>query len=754
MLASLIALSAFARVQNPQFPKPNVDTPPALLEPSIFKYLTEEDKAVDWKPLVAGRDWSNLEVPATKPDAVKIKILLTVAERDFSDPHYSNILESRDKTRLLEAAARLKTLYTVISNGTINVEIIPRFYPDPIYDIHEFKDLIDTEFNKSKFEADDSIERGPFAAILAISSSHVSLPPNPNDDYSIKGFADLGGSGQDMWLEEGLFYLAQSSIRARLASHLSMFDKSGFGVNEATKLVDILASLQNGEQKLVDPTFRQDGDLLTKWATEGGSSPTATPSYVHTVVQSPGSVEAKDGVLTYSELSLMRAGGVALPATAKFRTAKSLKFDIKTASTNPIAIKLWTSDVKREEQNLQNTDEVVLGGKPGMIAVQPDNNWHTISVDLASANGALVGVTIGAPKDYFGTSRLRSEFVQYEFRNFELSQDAGIKVARPGSFFSTPAWETEEALREVLNTGSRYEKRTVLANVDKLKTYKGLAPILLNLSGDIDAGIAHDATKAYFEVILNGQPTPDELASLSKFLKSPPNEASREVALSYVGKNLAFAAAGDVAACSVRSSWRVRMLALRALGELSRSNIREKEFCKQLLLTSTAQEMALMRKTAIEQLDPSLPKDSERLISLMVNDPQESVRLKCLKILAASSNPPKDKILGTLADDSPTLREQVPAMLGPTNPLLREVLQKMVVDQDPYVRVAALRGLAAQKNVQEGEIQNLFADKHPAVQIALLEGAKKGAWKIPADTLEKLKGSSIKAVAVLANEVK
>ena len=747
MLASLIALSAFASVQNPQFPKPNVDTPAALLDTSIFKYLTEEDKARVWKPLVAGRDWSSLEVPALKPDAVKLKVLLTVAERDFSDPHYSNTLESRDKTRLLEAVSRLKTIYTVVSNGTVSIEIIPRFYPEAIYNVSEFKDLIDAEFNKSKFDADDSVERGPFAAVLAISSSHVEMPDDPNAFYAIKGFADLGGSSQDMWLEEGLFYLAQSSIQKRLASHFRLFQAAPGQVHAATKLVDSLGSLQTNFQKLFDPNFRQDTELVTKWAEGLTPANYQTPGYVNTVVQSPAEAEAKEGVLTYSELSLMRAGGVALPPSSKFATAKSLKFDIKTSTSNPIAIKIWTS-------NRENADEVVLGSRPGMIALAPDNVWHSVSIDLTSSNGTVVGVSLGSPKEYFGTSRIRSEFTSYQFRNFELSQDAGTQVSRAGSFFAQAKWETEESLREVLVNGSRYEKRSALKSLDKIKGYKSLAPTLLSLAGDIDAGIAHDASMAYFEVMLNGQPTAEELASLSKFLKGPPNEASREVALIYIGRNPGYASAGDVAGCSVRENWHVRMRALQALNYLYKANVREKEFCKQLILTSTGQDMALIRKTALEQLDPALPKDAERLTFFMVNDPCEAVRLLCLKILAANSATPKEKILGTLADDSPTLREQIPATLGPSHPLLREVLQKMVVDQDPYVRVSALRGLAALGKVQDGEIQNVFTDKHPAVQLALLDGAKKGAWKLPADTLDKLKASAIKPIANLAAEVK
>ena len=196
MLSSLIVLSSLlgsvspANTQNPQFPKPDFDPPAVLLDSTMFKYLSPEDKQKQWKPLEVGRDWSNLQVPAIKPDAIKLRVLLAVAERDFSNPEFSNTLEMRDKSRLLEAMGRLKSLFAVVSDGSINFEFVPRFIPEPIFDIREFKQLIDAEFNKSKFESDDTIERGPFAAVIALSSSHVTDKPEPGEDYTVHGFAE------------------------------------------------------------------------------------------------------------------------------------------------------------------------------------------------------------------------------------------------------------------------------------------------------------------------------------------------------------------------------------------------------------------------------------------------------------------------------------------------------------------------------------------------------------------------------------
>ena len=84
MLSSLIVLGAMlgpfrpVSAQNPQFPKPDLNPPGALQDSTIFKYLSAEDKQKQWKPLEVGRDWSAVQVPEIKPDAMKLKVFISV----------------------------------------------------------------------------------------------------------------------------------------------------------------------------------------------------------------------------------------------------------------------------------------------------------------------------------------------------------------------------------------------------------------------------------------------------------------------------------------------------------------------------------------------------------------------------------------------------------------------------------------------------------------------------------------------------
>jgi hypothetical protein len=65
MLSSLIVLGAMLgpasrmATQNPQFPKPDLNTPSALQESSIFKYLSTEDKKSN------GNHWKSGEIGQT-----------------------------------------------------------------------------------------------------------------------------------------------------------------------------------------------------------------------------------------------------------------------------------------------------------------------------------------------------------------------------------------------------------------------------------------------------------------------------------------------------------------------------------------------------------------------------------------------------------------------------------------------------------------------------------------------------------------
>jgi hypothetical protein len=268
--------------------------------------------------------------------------------------------------------------------------------------------------------------------------------------------------------------------------------------------------------------------------------------------------------------------------------------------------------------------------------------------------------------------------------------------------------------------------------------YKSLQPKLLQLSTDLEPAIAFGAVQAYGKIGIAN----DDLigkAFMNRLVATAPNEFAREAALLYFAEHPEQTTFEAIAPNIVRRSWRTRIATVKALAALDRTDLKAKPAARQLLLTATGQDMAIIRSAALAAMKPEVELERKQLEYSLVNDPSELVRLQCLRQLAAA-NAPKEVLFGSLADDSPYVREHVYEQLPAS--LHRETLQRMVIDRDTYVRAAALYGFAKLSDpTQPGEIQNTFAEEHPAVLLALVEGAQKGKWKLPANVFENARKS-------------
>ena len=166
MLSTLIALSSLTFAQasggpnagqgESVFPKPEARNPEVLRDRSIFQYADPEQIAPS---LLRGAvDWSGLKYVPPKPNAIKLKVLLLVFEREFTDPSSSNTLELTDKQRLVATMSRLRSFFSSATGGELDVEVIPRFIPEPIFEPQEATSIETMEYNRFKFEADDREE--------------------------------------------------------------------------------------------------------------------------------------------------------------------------------------------------------------------------------------------------------------------------------------------------------------------------------------------------------------------------------------------------------------------------------------------------------------------------------------------------------------------------------------------------------------------------------------------------------------------
>ncbi len=723
MLSTLIALSSLTLAQvsagqgESVFPKPEARNPEALTDRGIFQYLTDSTAFANQR--YADPDWSGLQLVQPKPTATKLRVLLLVFERDFTNPSVSNTLELSDKTRLIQSMSRIRSFFSSSSGGNLDVEVIPRFIPDPVFDEYEAKQILDTEFNRFAFDADDREERGPFAATVVVSSSSKSI-----------GFAEsffaLGGPLPGVRLEQALILNVCRSLAKNVSSRfVEPKPTSPFTYSSAWP------TLREGVgSSLLDPTLRNDLEFV-KLGTQVFSERTeAKDTGVISSVFGPAEMisksNAEGGVLVYTESTIFRGGFVPLPGAPQ----GVLEFKVRTKSVNPIGFTMIQAT--QPGGSGPTTEEITLG-QNGDLQIANDGTWQTVRLGTADGKSSAVG--FGAPPSISGVTRNPNEIIRYEFKDFRLVAEAPTKL-KPRI---QPDLKSLNGVSEALASGSVELKRLAIREMMKApETFKSLQPKLLEMSTELEPAVAFGAVQAYGRIGIAN----DDLigkAFMNRMVSTAPNEYAREAALLYFAEHPEQTTFEAIAPNIVRRSWRTRIATVKALAALDRTDLKAKPAARQLLLTATGQDMAIIRSAALAVMKPDVELERKQLEYSLVNDPSEQVRLQCLKQLAAA-NAPKEVLFGSLADDSPYVREHVYEQLPPS--LQREALQRMVIDRDTYVRAAALHGFAKLPDAtQSGEIQNTFAEEHPAVLLALVEGAQRGKWKLPANVIENAKKS-------------
>jgi len=716
MLSTLIALSSLTFAQasgvanggqrESIFPKPEARNPEVLRDRTIFQYPSKVDPKLG--PFTQRiEDWSNLSARPVKSDAVKLRVLMLVFERDFVNPSFENTLELTDKQRLIITMSRLRTFFVAASDGNLDVEVIPRFIPEPIFIASEGEEIINREFNKFKFDADDREERGPFVATLVISSSDRSIP-------GATSFYQLGGCEPGFGLEMNL----AQRISWELGNHLNKrFVDPQAGWQHPLYITQFRTDTS---PRLFDPTFREDvGSVANGAPNEPKGFSSTWRNDVATVV-GPVEVAKIDDALVYTESSILRAGGIAVP----YLESGTLEFKVRTKSKNPLML----VGIRKEVDGVATSGNVTIG-ESGELRVVPDGSWQTVRLAASAFR------RIECPTEARGRSRNPNEVIRYEFKDFRVVNESATPLQKQ------PMWDfsSSTGLAAALSERTTQLKRAALVQIlSSPAKYKALQPKLLEMSTELEPAVSFGAVQAYGKIGIAN----DDLigkAFMNRLVATAPNEYAREAALLYFAEHPEQTTFEAIAPNIVRRSWRTRIATVKALAALDRTDLKAKPAARQLLLTATGQDMAIIRSAALAAMKPEVELERKQLEYSLVNDPSEQVRLQCLKQLAVA-NAPKEVLFGSLADDSPYVREHVYEQL-PAN-LHRETLQRMVIDRDTYVRAAALYGFAKLPDpTQSGEIQNTFAEEHPAVLLALVEGAQRGKWKLPSSVIENAKKS-------------
>ncbi|MEI7576490.1 MAG: HEAT repeat domain-containing protein [Armatimonadota bacterium] len=727
MLSTLIALSSLTLTQvsggqgESVFPKPVARNPEVLTDRSIFQYLTDSTNDIS-RTTSEEQDWSALKLVAPKVTAVKLRVLMLVFERDFTNPRISNTLELSDKTRLVQSMSRIRAFFSSMSAGELDIEVIPRFISEPIFFDYEAKEILEKEFNQSKFDADDREERGPFDSVIAISSSNGKIGFSSD-------FSSLSGNSDTVLLEQNLVRTVCWSFRDNL---LRRYKEAPVSMEVAARTSPFnypnqWPSLRKSvDSRLFSKTFRSDNESVLRGTSAFGAQSEFQSNEPTTSVSGSVNVLSVDGALVYTESAIIRNGRVKIPGWP----VGILEFKVRTKSSNPVSFR-YVSPTAGAEGGPEVKDVTI--GVGASIPITPDGTWQTVRV--GRADGKSQHLTFGVPAEFNGVTRDPHEVVKYEFKEFKIVSDAPNPVTPP----KTWNLDTSEGIAQALTSARTEIKRNALAQVlsdpDK---FKSLQPKLLEMSTELEPAVAFGAVHAYGRIGIAN----DDLigkAFMNRLVATAPNEYAREAALLYFAEHPEQTTFEAIAPNIVRRSWRTRIATVKALAALDRTELKAKPAARQLLLTATGQDMAIIRSAALAMMKPEVELERKQLEYSLVNDPSEQVRLQCLKQLAAA-NASKEVLFGSLADDSPYVREHVYEQLPVS--LQREALQRMVIDRDTYVRAAALYGFAKlSESTQSGEIQNTFAEEHPAVLLALVEGAQRGKWKLPANVIENAKKS-------------
>lgn len=722
MLTLAIALATFStglgQGEGGFFPAPvSPGIPPFFSDRTLFTYRgSEANEATTSQP-----DWSKLSVPALKPDAVKMRVLLLVAERDFSDPEFCNVLEMNDKQRLLLAMRRLPQLFQALSKGNINLEVIPRFIPEPLFSPNALDEYANLEYNKAPFDADDKEERGPFDAVLKVSSSGSRTLAN-----GVLSFCRIGGPGESLSFEEALANEIGGQIEDRLQSSVPRY-KPG----SKLRIDSVLGRSVSASAFLSQSRLSQDEAISI--AETRFTSPLLSLASATGVTGGPVKLDFKDGVMTYTENSIQRWGAAFLPQLGDSK-GQTFSFKVRTKSFNPLAIGWLTKAGPTNSSSF---------GVNGEFRCENDGSWQTVSIPIPQ--GALFPI-ITPPESVIGRTRAPHEVIVYEFKEFSVGN------AAPSVRVPEKKWDftSSEGIEDALKNGDLVTRRKALVSVlNDPEKYGSVRKSLESMTAEIDGFLAYFSVKALAKVAPNDQALKDLLA---KLVSTSPTESAREAALESLVDRPELTTFELVAPNTVRRSWRTRIAALKSLAALDRTDLKAKPAARQLLLAACNQELASVRMVAISALKPDVEEERKQIEYSLVNDPSEAVRLQCLGQLV-KGGAAKNVVFGPLADDSWYVRANMAQQLP--KEWKREALQQMVIDRDPFVRAAALKQFAQLDDAtQPGEIQNTFGDTNCLVQFELVSGAAKGKWKLPAEVIEAVKKSASPAARKLAEGLK
>ncbi|HRI45220.1 MAG TPA: HEAT repeat domain-containing protein, partial [Fimbriimonadaceae bacterium] len=229
-----------------------------------------------------------------------------------------------------------------------------------------------------------------------------------------------------------------------------------------------------------------------------------------------------------------------------------------------------------------------------------------------------------------------------------------------------------------------------------------------------------------------------------------PFDHNRQFAARLLGTKGEMISAGSISTLMTCRSPRAREEAARALGKIPDKDAG-------IILMALLMEVdPNVRLAVIEGANVQLELVNRRLLWSAVNDPSELVRAASYRRLIESPIADyRSEALKGVRDESPWIRlALLDAMRAKPDAAYRQSQRLAVTDSRAAVRAAALQAFAAMPGqVESAEIENVFVDKDPRVQMALVQLARAKSIRLPESALANLRNSISSDVVKQAQEL-
>jgi HEAT repeat protein len=692
----------------------------------------------DWpSPFAAPGNWSSVQAkladlgPLDKNAPTWRAKVFLIPQTDLAFKKDGKWIQSRQRLNSAQVDATLRSLARVsqyiraATDGAVNWAFDVEVEGDPI--VFEFenptawlREYAASRVNRGDFVAEDKQFRGPYHAVLFL-TPEIRLPsfigPRTTAAFVGEGVDNPDGFGSEERILRALGYAVFDNW-----TELNVFRPQTGGV--AGMWVPYWPTLfasevWKGLAKTQDLTLAELSQLYKSGTGTGiETNPISLPESKAPASDNVSVSIVEDAergkVLKYAETSLARYGGFSLPYSGvDLEKTPYLRFWVKSSSLDPISASIQFEG----KGSFYRSHEV---------PAEPDGRWHEVVMDLKkNSNGAK-----SPGKLYLGPSvdsNLRRQVgeIVYLIDDIEfLANGQATTLVQSQPDLPTDALEIAKLSDEDILTALLNRTEPFAA---------GDETALIQMSKSVNARIAGEAVKKLAQL-----DSPTARAELLRMVSASPFEYVKQVAAIEVGKFGDPKTAGLISRLFASRSWQTRMAGARAVASLP------------------GPEAAVISMTFLQELNPQVrlaatraanlesPVVLKRLLWSAVNDPSDAVRAESAwKLIHSGQENESAEGYKSVRDDSVGVRLDIVSRMA-AEPLAahRGALQAAVTDLSPRVRAAALAALAKQPGpVTADEIANVFEDKFPIVQLALLELAKSKNVALPANAIQSLKAS-------------